>query len=129
MQTIASLAGRLDMTQEEAVEKLKYMLFDVDGVDTPISDEEYDLLIDLDDDPSIADKIRNAKLKEQERAKKAAEKAAATKRAKAKAAAKAAEKAAEAEHAATADATAHPFAEILGPEAVPGEILPVIETH
>jgi len=56
MQSIASLADRLDMSAEEAVEKLRFMLFEVRGVDSTISDEEIDILIDVDDDSSLADK-------------------------------------------------------------------------
>jgi translation initiation factor IF-2 len=86
MQTVASLAERLDMSPQEAVDKLRYMLFDVEGVDAVISDEEIDILIDLDDDPSVADRIRAAKLKEKEKARKRAEnlkKSAAKRKAKA----------------------------------------------
>lgn len=90
MQTVSSLAERLDMTAEEAVEKLRYMLFDVDGVESVISDEECDLLIDVDDDDSVAEEVREKKLQEQEKAKKrnerlrnAAKKAAAKRKEKA----------------------------------------------
>jgi translation initiation factor IF-2 len=67
MQTVASLAERLDMTAEEAVEKLRYMLFDVEGVDAVITDEEIDLLIDIDDDDDVAEKFRQNKLKQLEK--------------------------------------------------------------
>ena len=70
MQTVASLADRLDMSAEAAVEKLRYMLFDVEGVETTLSDEEVDLLIDVDEDPSVADRIREAKLKDREKLRK-----------------------------------------------------------
>ncbi len=73
MQTIASLAERLDMTAEEAVEKLRFMMFEIEGVDSVISDDEIDLLIDVDDDPSVAERTREAKLKEIEKAKKRTE--------------------------------------------------------
>jgi translation initiation factor IF-2 len=73
MQTIASLVKRLDMSAEEALEKLRYMLFEVDSVDSPITDEECDLLIDVDEDPSVADKVREAKLEEQDKARKRVE--------------------------------------------------------
>lgn len=90
MQTVATLAKRLDnMTAEMAVEKLQYMLFEVEGVESKITDEQCDILIDVDDDPSIADRIREEKLKEQEKARKrterlqkAAKKAAAKRKAK-----------------------------------------------
>jgi len=75
MQTIASLAKRLDMGAEKAVEVLRYLFFDVDSVDTVISDEECDLLIDIDDDPAIAERLRDAKLKERKRAESAQKKA------------------------------------------------------
>jgi translation initiation factor IF-2 len=88
MQTVNSLAERLDMTAEDAVEKLRYMLFEVDGADTPITDEQVDLLIDVDEDPDIAEKVREKKLKEIEKKEKrtkrlqdAAKKAAADRRA------------------------------------------------
>lgn len=75
MQTVASLAERLEMSPEAAVERLRYMLFEVENVDSVISDEEIDILIDLDDDPSIAERVRAAKLKEQEKARKRTENA------------------------------------------------------
>ena len=64
MQTVSSLAERLDMSAEEAVEKLRYMFFEVDGVEAAISDEQCDILIDVDDEPTLADKVRNRKLEE-----------------------------------------------------------------
>ncbi len=75
MQTIASLAKRLDMGAEKAVEMLRYMLFEVDGVESEITDEECDLLIDVDEDDSVAETIRNAKLKERKKAEDAAQRA------------------------------------------------------
>ena len=68
MQTIASLAERLDMTAEEALEKLRYMFFEVDSIESGITDEQCDLLIDIDENPSIAEQTREAKLKEVEKA-------------------------------------------------------------
>ena len=68
MQTVTSMSERLDMSAEEAVEKLLYMDFDVKGVDDNISDEMCDLLIDIDDDPKVADEVRDHKLKEKEKA-------------------------------------------------------------
>lgn len=73
MQTVASLAERLDMTAEEAVEKLRYMLFDVDGVESYITDEQCDLLIDVDDDDRVAERFRKKRLTELEKQKKRAE--------------------------------------------------------
>jgi translation initiation factor IF-2 len=67
------LAERLEMSPEQAVEKLRYMLFSVDGVDSVISDEEIDILIDVDDDPAVADRYREARLKELDKAKKRTE--------------------------------------------------------
>lgn len=81
MPTIASLAERLDMTAEEAVEKLRYMLIDVESVESEITNDQVDLLIDVDEDPSIADQVRDKRLKERERARKAAQKAAAKRKA------------------------------------------------
>ena len=91
MQTVASLTERLDMSAEEAIEKLRHMFFEVEGVESAISDEQCDMLIDIDDDPSIADEIRNKKLEEQEKEERAAAK---RKAAALKAAAKKKEKAA-----------------------------------
>ena len=67
MQTVASLAERLDMSPDEAVEKLRYMLFEVTDTRSRISDEQCDLLIDIDDEPSIADEYRTKKLQEIEK--------------------------------------------------------------
>ncbi len=119
MQTVSSLAERLDMSPEEAVETLRYMLFDVEGVDSQIDDEQCDLLIDIDDDRSIADKFREKKLKEQEKAKARAKKAAAKKKTAAKKKAK-------------ADEEKKEVAEILPPELPvepekPSEISPAAE--
>ena len=36
MQTVSTMAERLDMSAEQAVDKLKYMLFDIKGVDSNI---------------------------------------------------------------------------------------------
>lgn len=78
MPTIASVAERLDMSADDAVEKLRYMFYEVDNVNSDISDEEFDLLIDIDDDPSVADDVRNRILSEREKAEAAAEKKKAT---------------------------------------------------
>lgn len=102
MQTVTSMSERLDMSAEDAVERLLYMLFDIQGVDDKISDEICDLLIDVDDDPSVAEEIRDKKIKDKERAQKAALKATAKKKsaAKKKVAAKKKEDAAKAKAAA-----------------------------
>ena len=70
MPTVASMADRLDMTAEMAVEKLRFMMFDVDNVDSEITDEECDLLIDVDDDDAVATRIRDEKLEKIEKDKK-----------------------------------------------------------
>ena len=124
MQTVARLAERLDMTAEEAVEKLRYMLFEVEGVETEIDDEQCDMLIDCDDDPAVADRIRSEKLaeidkkeklakKRVENLKKATAKRKATAAAKKKPAAK--KKAASEPDAEEAEAPAAPIAELLPP--------------
>jgi translation initiation factor IF-2 len=58
MQTVASLAGRLDMSAEEAVETLRYLFFDIEGVDASITDEQIDVLIEINDDPKLKAKYR-----------------------------------------------------------------------
>mgnify|MGYP005841414977 CR=1 FL=1 len=73
MQTVSSISERLDMTPEQAVEKLRYMLFEVEGIDSVITDEQIDLLIDIDEDASLADRVREKKLKEAEQKKKRTE--------------------------------------------------------
>jgi translation initiation factor IF-2 len=67
MQTVASVAERLDMTPEQAVEKLNYMLFDISGVDSEITDEHCDVLFEVDDDASYAETFRSKKLEEKEK--------------------------------------------------------------
>ena len=91
MQTVISMAKRLDMTAEQAVEKLNYMLFDVSDVKSEIDDAQCDLLIDIDDDDSVADRVRQERLnaeekkkKQLENLKKASQKAAAKRKASAK---------------------------------------------
>lgn len=81
MQTIASLADRLDMTPEQAVETLKKLNFDVVGVESEISDDQCDILMDVDEDPAtltrlLAEQEKKADLerKKIERAQKAAAK-------------------------------------------------------
>ncbi len=103
MQTVTSMSERLDMSAEDAVEKLLYMLFDVNGIDDKISDEMCDLLIDVDDDPAVAEEVRDKKLKEKERAQKAKRKAVAKRKATAKKKADAKKKAEAAEAKAAAE--------------------------
>jgi len=92
MQTVASVAERLDMTPEEAVDKLNYMLFEVSGVDSEISDEHCDALFEVDDDESYAEKIRGKNLEVKEKAEKKIEAAAKKKAVAAKKKAAAAKK-------------------------------------
>lgn len=70
MQTVASLAERLDMSAEEAVETLRKIGDRVDGVESEISAAQVDILIDVDEDPSVLDKILQKKRKEDEAEKK-----------------------------------------------------------
>lgn len=123
MQTIADLAKKIDMEPKKALEALRHMLFEVKSVDAEISDEECDLLIEYDEDDSVADRVREAKLKEQKKKEQAAKraeqkrKAAAKKRAaekakkEAEAAKKAKKEAAEKEAAKEEAAKAEPAAE------------------
>lgn len=95
MQTVASLAERLDMTAQEALEKLRFMMIDVEGVDSVLTDDQCDLLIDIDDDPAVAERVRQKKLEEEEKARKRTERLkAAAKKAAAKRKASAEKKAA-----------------------------------
>lgn len=82
MTTVSSMAERLEISAEDAVEKLRYMLVDVSNAKDTITDEECDLLIDAVDDPTLAEETREAKLKSIEVEKQKAEKkrAAATKK-------------------------------------------------
>lgn len=95
MQTVSSLADRLGMSPESAVEKLRYMLIDVEGADAEISDDACDLLIEAADDPEAAERVRNAKLLEQEKIQKRTERLKEAARKKAAAKKKAADQAAE----------------------------------
>ena len=75
MQTVASMAERLDMTADEAVEKLRYLLFDVDSPESQITDEQCDLLIDIDDDPDLVEEYRKQRVAEEKKAEQRAERA------------------------------------------------------
>jgi translation initiation factor IF-2 len=75
MQTVARMAERLDMTAEQAVEKLRYMLFEVESVESEISDDQCDLLIDVDDDPDLVEEYRKQRLAEEKKAQQRAERA------------------------------------------------------
>jgi translation initiation factor IF-2 len=71
MRTIASLAERLDMSAERALETLRMLQVPVDGVDSEISDEQCDILMDVDEDPSTLDaKLRELEKKEEAKRKK-----------------------------------------------------------
>ncbi len=74
MQTVSSLADRLDVKPEWAIERLRYMFIDVHDVESVIGDEACDLLIEVADDPSVAERVRDEKLKEIEKEKKKKEK-------------------------------------------------------
>ena len=130
MQTVASLAGKLDMSAEEAVETLRYLFYDVEGVDTSISDEQIDVLIEIDDDPKLKDKYRAqrvaARAKEEELAAKriaALQKATAKKKAQAKKPAAAKKPSAKAGAKGKKDAEEAPEAET-APQKSVAEILP-----
>jgi len=133
MQTVASLAKRLDMTAEEALEKLRFMMMEVESVDSELTDDQCDLLIDVDDDPAVAERVRQKKLDEEEKARKrterlkaAAQKAAAKRKQAAKKKPAAKKTAAKAKAAAKKTAAGKkgdeaqeaPKAEILHPETV-----------
>ena len=81
MHTILSIAQHLDMTAEEALEKLQYMEFEIETVESEITDDLCDLLIDIDDDPDVVEVTRKKNLAKRERATKAARKAAAKRKA------------------------------------------------
>ena len=124
MQTVASLSDKFDMSAEEAVEKLKYMGFEVEGTESELTDELFDLLLEVEDDPDVVEKVRQDNIKKKEKASKAAKKAAATRKAAAKKRAdakkkrdEAAQRKAEEEAAADASKVAAeaPMAEILAP--------------
>ena len=70
MQTVASLAERLDMSAEEAVETLRKIGVPLDGVESEITAAQVDILIDVDEDPAVLDKILQKKRKEEEAEKK-----------------------------------------------------------
>jgi len=139
MQTILSLSERLDMSAEEALDTLRKLRFEVGGVDEEINDDQCDLLMDVDEDPSTLEallqeiqKKEAEKRKKAERLQKANEKRrlAAQKKAEAKAKAEAKKKAAkekkEAEEAAKAKAET-PAPEIVESETPPVEAVIVDE--
>ncbi len=70
MQTIATLAKRLDMSAEEAVETLRKLRFEVEGVDSTVTDDQMDMLIDIDEDAAALDRFLQAILKKEEQERK-----------------------------------------------------------
>jgi translation initiation factor IF-2 len=83
MQTIETLAERLDMSPEEAVEALRTLHFEIEGTTSVVTDEQCDMLIEVDEDPAALDRyLKDIKKKEDqarkrtERLQKAAKKAA-----------------------------------------------------
>ena len=57
MQTIATMAKRLDMSAEEALDTLKKLRFGLNNLEAEISDEQCDMLMDVDEDPSSLDQM------------------------------------------------------------------------
>lgn len=96
MQTIVSLAERLEMTAQNAVEVLRKLQFDIADVDAEIDDDTVDLLLDIDEDDTVFEKkhaaIKKAEEKEREKERKQEEAAARKKAAAAKKKAAAAKK-------------------------------------
>ncbi|MCF6285446.1 MAG: hypothetical protein L3K26_09680, partial [Candidatus Hydrogenedentes bacterium] len=101
MQTVASLAKRLDMSADDAVETLRKLSFDIGGVETNIDDDQCDLLIDVDEDPSVLDGLLQEIKKKEDIERKKAER---VEKAEAKKKAAAAKKPAAAEKKAAAEA-------------------------
>ena len=81
MQTVAGLAKRLGVDAEQALEKLRYMMFEVESVDSEVTDQECDLLIEIEEDPEVAEKTRAARLKDKQKAEAKAQKEEAKRRA------------------------------------------------
>ncbi|NUM54332.1 MAG: translation initiation factor IF-2 [Candidatus Hydrogenedentes bacterium] len=133
MQTVSSLCDRLGMSPEWAVEQLRYMFIEVDGPESKIDDESCDLLIEVSDDPKVAENIRKKKLGEadKEKAKEEKRRAAAKKGAetrKAKAEKERADKKAAAEAAKAQEEEHHPVVEIVrGDAANAGIVLPEVK--
>lgn len=94
MQTIASLVKRLDMSAEEAVETLRKLRFEIEGVESSIDDAQVDMLISIDEEPEALDTYLKEIEKKEEKERKlheqrqrAAQKAAEKRKAEAKKAA------------------------------------------
>ncbi|MCC6145014.1 MAG: translation initiation factor IF-2 [Candidatus Hydrogenedentes bacterium] len=73
MQTIESLAERLDMTPEEAVEALRTLHFDIEGTYSVVTDEQCDMLIEGDEDPAALNRYLKDIQKKEEQARKRTE--------------------------------------------------------
>ncbi|HRK34800.1 MAG TPA: translation initiation factor IF-2 [Candidatus Hydrogenedentes bacterium] len=134
MQTVSSLCDRLKISPEWAIERLRYMFIEVDGPDSKIDDETCDLLIEVSDDPEVADTVRNKKLGEADKEKKkeekrraAAKKGAETRRVKAEST-RASKKAAEKEAAEQEAEKPAPIVEIVRGEGAGGVVLPEVKT-
>lgn len=67
MQTIAGLVTRLDMSADEAVETLRKLRCDIEGVDSPITNEQTDILIQIDEDPKVLDRLLDDMAQKDER--------------------------------------------------------------
>ncbi|MDZ4857986.1 MAG: translation initiation factor IF-2 [Candidatus Hydrogenedentes bacterium] len=90
MQTVSSLCDRLKMPPDWAIERLHYMFIEVEGPEAAIDDDTCDLLIEVSDDPGVAEDVRQKKLgdvdkekKKEEKRRAAAKKGAETRRVKA----------------------------------------------
>ena len=57
MRTVANMASRLDMSTEEAVNVLRKLRVDVDNAEVEITDDQCDMLMDVDEDPSAIDEF------------------------------------------------------------------------
>ncbi len=72
MQTILSLSERLDMSADEALDTLRKLRFEVSSVDVEINDDQCDILMDVDEDPSSLETfLQEIQKKEEEKRKKA----------------------------------------------------------
>ena len=78
MPTIAKLSQKLDLTAEEAVEILRKLHYEIEGVDTELDDRQADALIEIDEDRGAFDRML-ADIEKEEAAKAKKAKAAAKK--------------------------------------------------
>ncbi|HPO13983.1 MAG TPA: translation initiation factor IF-2 [Candidatus Hydrogenedentes bacterium] len=67
MQTIAGLATRLDMSAEEAVETLRKLRCNIEGVESLITNEQMDMLIQIDEDPMVLERLLEDMAKKDDR--------------------------------------------------------------